>query len=80
MTSRSWAATTKYPVVTKMSDLKRGDIIVYDGDTYGHVGIYLGDGKMIDASSTEGKIRITSSNIMTNSYWKSHFIKGCRVF
>jgi len=80
MTSRGWAATTKYPVVTKMSDLKRGDIIVYDGDTYGHVGIYLGDGKMIDASSTDGKIRITSSNIMTNSYWKSHFIKGCRVF
>ena len=74
MTSAGWASTTKYPVVTSMSKLQRGDIVSFKG----HVGIYLGGGQMIDASSSDGKIRICS-NIQSNSYWKSHFIKGLRV-
>ena len=74
MTSKGWKATTKYPIVSKMSDLQRGDIISYEG----HVGIYLGNNQMIDASSAEGKVRIT--NIYSVSYWKKHFIKGVRVF
>jgi len=74
MTSSGWKATTKYPIVTSMSDLQRGDVISYQG----HVGIYLGGNQMIDASSSEGKIRIT--NIYGSSYWKKNFIKGCRIF
>lgn len=74
MTSAGWKATTKYPIVTKMSDLEKGDVISYEG----HVGIYIGGNQMIDASSSEGKIRIT--NIYSVAYWKNHFIKGCRIF
>ena len=74
MTSGGWANTTKYPVVKSMNDLKKGDIVSFSG----HVGIYLGGGKMIDASSSDGCIRITS-DIRKSSYWKSHFIKGLRV-
>ena len=37
-----------------------------------------GGNQMIDASSSEGKIRIT--NIYSVAYWKNHFIKGCRIF
>lgn len=74
MTSAGWRSTSKYPTVNSMSKLEKGDIVCF----VGHVGIYLGGGKMIDASSSEGKIRITS-NIQNSSYWRSHFVKGCRV-
>ena len=74
MTSGGWAGTSKYPTVTKISDIKAGDIICFRG----HVGIAIGGGKMIDASSGQGKIRITG-NIGSSSYWKRNFIKACRV-
>ena len=74
MTSYGWKATTKYPIVTSMGDLEKGDVISYEG----HVGIYIGGNQMIDASSSEGKVRIT--NIYSVSYWKKNFIKGCRIF
>ncbi|MGI6664129.1 MAG: peptidoglycan-binding protein [Christensenellaceae bacterium] len=73
MTSSGWMSTTKYPIVTSISELQRGDVISYQG----HVGIYLGGNKMIDASSTEGKIRVTS---IGGSYWQTNFHKGCRIF
>ena len=75
MTSASWAKSTKYPKITSMSKLERGDILVFSG----HVAIYLGNGKMIDASSSKGKVR-TTSGITSSSYWTSHFICGFRVF
>lgn len=41
------------------SDIKKGDIILWDIDrngTVGHVGIYIGDGMFIHASSSKGKV------------------------
>ncbi|MEL7602468.1 MAG: C40 family peptidase [Bacillota bacterium] len=76
MTSSSWQKTTKYQRISKMSDLQAGDVISYKG----HVGIYLGGGKMIDASSSDGKVRITASDIRSSSYWTSHFVCGYRIF
>lgn len=75
MTSATWQGCTKYPIVSNMNDLQRGDVISFKG----HVGIYLGGGRMIDASSTQGKIRICD-NIQSSSYWTSHFVKGLRIF
>ena len=74
MTSATWAQSD-YPRIDSMEDLQRGDVICYKG----HVGIYLGDGQMIDASSSQGKIRVFS-NIFTSNYFTSHFICGRRVF
>jgi len=74
MTSAGWKSTTKYPIITSMSELQRGDIICFNG----HVGICLGNGQMIDASSSMDQIRITS--LSSSSYWSRNFIKGCRVF
>lgn len=73
MTSASWQKTTKYRRITSMSEIKRGDVISYKG----HVGIALGDGKMIDASSSQGKVRITSIN---SSYWQRNFVAAFRIF
>ena len=72
MTSGGWA-NSSFPTVPKDS-LQRGDILCFNG----HVGIYLGGGKMLDASSNEGKIRITS-NIWSNSYWNKNFKFGKRA-
>lgn len=73
-TSGGWASCS-LPKVTKLSDMRRGDIVCFKG----HVGIYLGNGQMIDASSTEGKVRI-SKTVLTSSYWKKNFICARRLF
>ena len=72
-TSYGWA-DINYPTVSKQ-DLRAGDILCFRG----HVGIYLGNGSMLDASSTDGKIRITH-NIWQKNYWITHFLYGKRFF
>jgi peptidoglycan hydrolase-like protein with peptidoglycan-binding domain len=73
MTSGGWAGSS-YPRVNSISELRKGDIVCFRG----HVGIYLGNGTMVDASSTQGKVRI-SSNLSSSSYWQRNFICGRRV-
>lgn len=73
MTSAGWAKAN-YPTVYSINDLRAGDIVCFKG----HVGIYIGNGQMIDASSTESKVRI-SSNLGSSSYWRNNFICGKRV-
>ena len=43
------------------------------------MGIYMGGGKMIDASSSAGKVRITDS-VLSGSYWKQHFLMAYRIW
>ncbi len=67
--------------INSASDLKRGDIVCFDtnetdGDKSDHVGIYLGDGYFIHASS--GANIVTVSN-MDSGYYKNCFYKGRRV-
>jgi len=82
MTSIAWRSTSRFQRMTDMGSLQRGDILVFSGSTAsdGHVGIYLGGGKMIDASSSEGKVRQSSSVLSSGGYWSSHFICAYRVF
>ena len=69
------AGTAAIHLGLKYLGVERGDVVCFDG----HVGIYMGNGKMIDASSSRGKVR-TTSNIQSSSYWTSHFICGFRIF
>ena len=47
----------KSGVKVPRSDLKPGDVICYDYGSYcGHVAIYVGDGQVIHASATRGKV------------------------
>lgn len=73
MTSHTWAKCTKYKRIEKMSDMKRGDVIVFKG----HVAIYAGNGVMIDASSNRGKI---VERGCTSSWSKNNFICAYRIF
>ena len=72
MTSGGWASSG-YPTVYSMDELQAGDVVCFSG----HVGIYLGGGDMIDASSSQGKVRYCS-NIQGSSYWTRNFICGKR--
>ena len=63
-----------------ISNLKRGDIVCFntvaDNDLSDHVGIYLGSGKFIHASSGQAKVVISS---LSNSYYNRVFSWGRRV-
>lgn len=82
MTSIVWRTCSKYKRINSMDKLKRGDILVFKGESMatGHVGIYLGDGKMIDASSSRGQVRITENNILKSKYWQEHFLMAYRIW
>ena len=45
-TYEQWAALPHIPV----SQMQPGDLIIYDGE--GHVAMYVGDGKIVDAPHT----------------------------
>ena len=74
-TSSTWRGNGKYQKISSMSAIQAGDIVVF-GNGLNHVGIALGGGSMIDASSGDGCIRITS---LSKAYWVSHFYAAYRV-
>lgn len=60
--------------ITSYSKLQKGDLLFFTNDAgtkIGHVGIYIGGGEMVDASSNNGKVVRRSA---TTSYWKKHFV------
>ena len=64
------------------ADLARGDLVCFDtvgndSDLSDHVGIYLGEGYFIHASSSAGKVIVSS---MKSGYYKNVFSWGRRVF
>ncbi len=63
--------------ISKMSGLRAGDIVFFstNGKRVGHTGLYIGDGKMIDASSSNGKVVKRSC---TTAFWKRNFVCGRR--
>jgi murein DD-endopeptidase len=55
----------------KLSDLRRGDLLFFnqEGKKYGHVGMYIGDGKFVHAPSSGKSVR---SDRLDSPYWKKH--------
>ncbi|MCX7759946.1 MAG: C40 family peptidase [Hydrogenothermaceae bacterium] len=68
----------KYGYFVKKEDLKPGDLLFFA--TYArfpsHVGIYIGDGKMIHASSRGNRVEVTSIN---QAYYQRRFLFAKRI-
>ena len=79
LNAAGFAAYTGWPKVTSESSLIRGDLIFFWNDEHTriiHVGVYLGNGTYIHASSSNGMIIISNYNTWCNN----HFAWGRRVF
>ena len=72
LTSSGWKNVGKYKRISSFSNIKAGDIVVVRG----HVGIAAGNGMVIDASSSSGKIVYRE----LGSWWSSNFIVAWRIF
>ncbi|MGI6172724.1 MAG: SH3 domain-containing protein [Christensenellales bacterium] len=69
------------PVRLTMDQLQRGDLVFfntnkYDGDLCDHVGIYLGKGQFIHASSGKGRVIVST---LTTGYYAGVFSWGRKV-
>ena len=78
--SASYAENSAWKKIDSMNDVKKGDLLFFRSDSsaqVSHVAIYIGGGKMIDASSSNGKVVRRSA---TSDYWERNFVCARRVF
>ena len=63
--------------ITSMDDLQAGDLLFFstNGKKVGHTGIYIGNGEMIDASSSNGEVVKRSC---VSSFWEANFVVARR--
>jgi len=64
--------------LTRVSDLRRGDLLFFDqeGLKSSHVGIFIGDGRFVHAPSTGGRVR---TDRLDAAYWRKHFVEARRI-
>jgi cell wall-associated NlpC family hydrolase len=67
--------STARPV--KLADLRKGDLLFFNqqGKKFGHVAIYVGDGRFVHAPSSGKSVR---ADRLDNPYWKKHFSEARR--
>ena len=78
---RNSSAQSTYGKYVKKSELRAGDLVFFDTNganngAVSHVGLYIGDGKMIHASYSQKKIVIDNFNA---SYYQKAYVNARRV-
>jgi hypothetical protein len=77
---RNSACQFEAGTTVRKNDLQKGDLVFFSvkgEDTVSHVGIFIGDGKFIHASSHGGKIRIDS---LSADYFSNQFVDAKTFF
>ena len=82
--SKSQGYDDRYAKI-EYSDLKRGDLVCFntiesDNDDSDHVGIYIGDGYFIHASSAGNMVIVSQMVSDSSDYYKRTFSWGRRIF
>ena len=72
LTSSGWRNPGRYQKISNFDEIRAGDIVVVSG----HVGIAAGNGEVIDASSSNGRV---VHRTLTN-WWRNNFYMAWRVF
>lgn len=72
LTSSGWRTIGKYKKITNYDDIQPGDIVIEKG----HMGIAAENGKVIDASSGNGKVVYRQRT----KWWRDNFIVAWRIF
>ena len=78
LNAAGYSQVSDWEKISSMNSLKKGDLVFFYNNAFskvGHVGIVIGNGEMVDASSGNGKVVRRS---YTTSYWKKHFVCGRR--
>ncbi|HHT78160.1 MAG TPA: CHAP domain-containing protein [Clostridiaceae bacterium] len=72
-----YAQVTDWEKITSMDNMQIGDIIFFstNGKAVGHVGIYIGGGMMIDASSSSNAVVKRSCR---TDFWERNFVSARR--
>ena len=73
-----YSKVSEWDKITSLNNLEKGDLLFFWNSAktkVGHVGIYVGNGYMIDASSSNGKVVKRSCR---TSYWKRMFVYARR--
>jgi cell wall-associated NlpC family hydrolase len=73
-----YSKVSDWKEIKSMGQLQKGDLLFFWNKAkskVGHVGIYIGGGMMIDASSSNGKVVKRSC---TTRYWKRMFVRARR--
>jgi len=62
----------------KLAELRRGDLLFFnqEGKKYGHVAIYLGDGRFVHSPSSGKSVR---SDRLDSPYWRKHLSEARRL-
>ena len=79
--AQSQGYNEKYPKIETISQLLPGDLVFFntepeDDDLTDHVGIYLGNGRFVHASSSGKKVMISS---LSSGFYKKSFSWGRRL-
>lgn len=75
---RTSAAQAKVGTYVPRSSLQKGDLVFFNtrGSRISHVGIYIGNGNFIHASSGGGRVRIDA---LSKAYYNTRFVTARRV-
>ena len=79
LSAKGYSQVDEWTTVKK-SDLQAGDLLFFGlrgSASVGHTGIYIGNGKMIHCSSSQGKVVITS---ISTTYWVQNYKTAKRVY
>ena len=77
---RTSISQSQYGLKVDRSSLQAGDLIFFKttrANRVSHVGIYIGNGKFIHASSGGGKVQVNS--LVSDSYYKTRYVGARRM-
>jgi peptidoglycan hydrolase-like protein with peptidoglycan-binding domain len=79
LSSAAYSQVSSWAKITGTSSFKKGDLLFFYSESWSsinHMGIYIGDGQFVHASSGQGKVMVST---LSNIYWAGHFAFARRV-